>query len=458
MFQIRERNSSVVREVLGGLTTFMAMSYILFVQVGMLGEAGMDPGGVLMAVCIASGSACIVMGLVANYPIGLAPGMGQNYFFVAMAASLTGWTVAAEGYQMALALVVIAGGLFLLISLFGLRARVLNSMPDALKSGIAAGIGLLIARVGFAMGGLEGAFARASDWSEPGAAVSAFFNSPTAWITLVGLTLIVVLVRFRIHGAVLIAILACTGINLLLGRADPGNPFALPTGIEKTAFSFITGSRGLWEGVTGGNWASYLQQGLVLLLILLFLDMFDTVGTLVAVANRAGLMREGTLPRAQQALGADAFGTVVGGMLGTSTVTSYIESVTGIQAGARTGLAAIVTGLLMLGGMFCMPLIKMAIGDYGSGLYPALAPALIFVGGMMLRTLHELDFDDPTEYVPVLLILVTMPLTISIADGIAIGFVSYAAGKLLTGRIRQCPLLVYVCAILFALRYAWPAG
>jgi AGZA family xanthine/uracil permease-like MFS transporter len=186
------------------------------------------------------------------------------------------------------------------------------------------------------------------------------------------------------------------------------------------------------------------------------MDLFDTVGTLVAVANRAGLMHEGTLPRAQQALGSDAFGTVVGGMLGTSTVTSYIESVTGIQAGARTGLSAIVTGILLLGGMFFMPLIHMAIGDYGRGVYPALAPALIFVGAMMLRTLRDLDFDDPTEYIPVLLMLITMPLTRSIANGIAIGFVAFAAGKLLTGRVKQCPLLVYICAILFLLRYAWP--
>jgi AGZA family xanthine/uracil permease-like MFS transporter len=458
MFQIRERNSSVAREILGGMTTFMAMSYILFVQVGMLGSAGvgMDSGGVLMAVCIASGAACIVMGLLANYPIALAPGMGQNFFFVAMAASLSAWEVSAEGYQMALALTVVAGSAFVLISLVGLRARVLNSLPDALKTGIAAGIGLLIARVGFGMGGLEDAFVRAGNWSRPEAAISAFFTNPAAWVTLAGLLIIVVLVRFRVHGAVLLAILACVGINILIGRAEATSPFQMPSGIEHTAGSFFSGLGGLWQGVTGPQWASYLQQGVVLLIVLLFLDLFDTVGTLVAVANRAGLMHEGRLPRAQQALGADAFGTVVGGMLGTSTVTSYIESVTGIQAGARTGLAAIVAGLLLLGGMFCMPLIHMAIGDYGTGLYPALAPALIFVGGMMLRTVRELDFDDATEYVPVLLILVTMPLTMSIANGIAIGFVSYAAGKLLTGRLGQCPLLVYVCAILFVLRYAWP--
>jgi AGZA family xanthine/uracil permease-like MFS transporter len=420
------------------------------------GEVGMNPGGVLMAVCIASGAACIVMGLTANYPIALAPGMGQNYFFVAMAASLAAWNVGARGYEMALALVVTAGGIFLLISFLGLRARVLNSMPDALKTGIAAGIGLLIARIGFGMGGLEAAFSRAGDWSDPSGAISAFFTSQAVWVTLAGLVIIVVLVRFRVHGAVMLAILACVGLNLLLGRAQWTFPLETPGGFEETAGSFFSGFQGLWQGMTGEHWASYMQQAVVLLVVLLFLDLFDTVGTLVAVANRAGLMHEGTLPRAQQALGSDAFGTVVGGMLGTSTVTSYIESVTGIQAGARTGLSAIVTGILLLGGMFFMPLIHMAIGDYGRGVYPALAPALIFVGAMMLRTLRDLDFDDPTEYIPVLLMLITMPLTRSIANGIAIGFVAFAAGKLLTGRVKQCPLLVYICAILFLLRYAWP--
>ena len=206
-----------------------------------------------------------------------------------------------------------------------------------------------------------------------------------------------------------------------------------------------------------------IQQILVLLFILLFLDMFDTVGTLVGVARRADLMTpDGLLPRAERALAADAAGTVIGGMLGTSTVTSYIESVTGVQAGARTGLAAIVAGVCMLAGMFFLPLVHTVVGDFGvdrmnTALYPTVAPALILVGGMMLRVVREIDFDDVTEYVPALLVMVTMPLLRSIADGIAIGFVAYAAGKLLTGRPRKCPLLVYVFAVLFILRYAWPS-
>ncbi|MFP4354187.1 MAG: NCS2 family permease [Phycisphaerae bacterium] len=459
MFQIADRGSTPVREVLGGLTTFLAMSYILFVQVGLLsGVAGMDAGGVLMAVTIASAAACILMGLLANYPIALAPGMGQNFFFLSIAMTL-GAGQYDGGWQKALALVVVAGAVFLALATVGLRSKVLNSIPDALKSGIAAGIGLLIARVGFSMGGLEHAFDLSGEYGSGVEAISAFWTFTPAWLTLLGLLVMLVLVRLRVHGAILIGILAATGVSLVLGAAQLQAPFALPGGIQHTAAGAIEGFGGLWNTVTSGSWGQ-IQQVLILLFILLFMDLFDTVGTLVGVTRRAGLMTpDGHLPRAERALTADAAGTVIGGMLGTSTVTSYIESVTGVEAGARTGLAAIVTGVLMLAGMFCLPLVEIVMGEYYLGadrLFPTVAPALILVGAMMVRAIREVDFEDVTEYLPVLVILITMPLTMSIAHGIAFGFVAYAAGKLLTGKVRDCPLLVYLCAALFVLRYAWP--
>ncbi len=448
MFGIRQRGSTAWREVLGGVTTFMAMSYILFVQVGLLGSkgVGMHDGGVLMALCIASGAACVLMGVMANYPIALAPGMGENYVFVGFAAAMATWGVGYVGWQMALALTAAAGVIFLALSTVGFRSRILNAIPDALKSGIAAGIGLFIALIGFNNGNLV---ARGGALVEfPG-----LKNNPVAWLTLIGLAVTLALLAFRVHGAILIGILVTTGVSLLWGHAKWQAPVAWPGGLTETAGGLVPGFVGLFQAM-----AKHGVEILTMLFILLFMDLFDTVGTLVGVAKRAGLMTDGRLPRAERALAADAAGTVLGGCLGSSTVTSYIESVTGVESGARTGLAAVVTGGLMLAAMFFRPLVEMVMGNYtveGASKFPTIAPALIIVGAMMLRAIRDVNWEDVTEYLPAFLTLIAMPLAYSISTGIAIGFVSYAFGKLVTGRVRECPVIVYVFAALFVVQYAF---
>ncbi len=448
MFHIKERGSTVGREILGGVTTFMAMSYIIFVQIGLLGNVcGMDHGGVMMATCFSAAAASILMGLLANYPIALAPGMGENFFFaftIVPAAAAWGFGVP---WQVGMAMVCCSGVVFLLLSTVGFRSRLLNSIPDSLKSGIAAGIGLFIVVIGFNYGNLTRAGGALLE--TPGLG-----DNQVAWLTLIGLGVTMLLMAFHVRGAILLGILVTTGVAMAMGQVSwCGSPVDMPSGIEETAGGFIPGFEGLWNTI----WSQHAAEALAFVFILLFMDMFDTVGTLVGVSRRAGLMKDGRLPGAERALAADAAGTVIGAVMGTTTVTSYIESVTGVESGARTGLAAIVTGLLMAAAVFFQPLCKMIGGgvEIAPGVikYPLVAPALIIVGAMMLRVLMQVNWDDVTEYVPACLTMIAMPLAYSISAGIAIGFISYAFGKLVTGRVKQCSLLVYIFAILFVVLY-----
>ena len=458
-FEIEQRGSTVGREVLGGLTIFMSMSYILFVQPVVLAKAGMNSDAVFMATCISSAAACVLMGLLANYPIALAPGMGENFFFV---FTLCGVATAAGAFKLtwaeALALTTVTGVLFLLLSVVGFRSMVLNAIPDALKSGIAAGIGLFIALIGFEWGNLV--------TSDPVTCVklAGLRGNHVAALTLLGLGVTVLLMAFKVRGAILVGILLTTGATVAVASAwglpgiRPEGVLAVPKGLGETAGQFLAGYGKLLDKLLSKDWVHVLAFAF----ILLFMDLFDTVGTLVGVTKRAGLIVKGKLPRAERALAADAAGTVIGGALGTSTVTSYIESITGVQAGARTGLAAIVAGVCMLLALFFQPLVRMVgggvvVGKYPWGdpilRYPMIAPALIVVGAMMLRAIRDVEWDDPTECVPAFLTMVAMPFAYSISAGIAIGFVSYAFGKLFTGRARECPLIVYIFAVLFAIQY-----
>ena len=464
MFDIKARGSSVGREIIGGLTTFMAMSYILFVQPAVLAKAGMDEGGVFMATCISSAAACILMGLLANYPIALAPGMGQNFFFV---FTLCGVGAAAGAFsltwQEALALTVISGLLFLLLSTIGLRSHVLNAIPDALKSGIAAGIGMFIAMIGFQWGNLL------KPHPVTLLSVADMSGNYLALLTLAGLGVTLLLMAFNVRGAILLGILITTAAAWAAGRLwdiETVQVVALvgvPEGLGTTAGGFAAGLGSLGGKFFSKHWIDVIGFAF----ILLFMDLFDTVGTLVGVSKRAGLMRNGHLPRAERALASDAAGTVMGGVLGTSTVTSYIESITGVQAGARTGLAAVVAGICLLVALLFQPLVRMVGGGIAMGTdavtgdpilrYPMIAPALIVVGAMMIRAIRDIEWGDITESLPAFLTMVTMPFTYSISAGIAIGFISYAFGKLVTGRVRQCPMIVYVFAVLWVLRYAFLA-
>ncbi len=458
MFGIKERGSTVGREVVGGVTTFMAMSYILFVQPALLSKVGMDAGGVFMATCLSAAGACVLMGLLANYPIALAPGMGENFFFV----SICGLGAAAGAFVLhwseALALVFVSGTLFMGLSALGVRSKILESIPSSLKNGIAAGIGLFIALIGLEWGniiaGSEATFVTLAPMK----------GNVVALLTLVGLTLMLSLTALRVPGAILIGILLTTALTFVAGQGGWIAPLeftgvvAKPNGLGQTAGQFIGGLGDLRHELMRGGWVHVLTITLVLLLM----DMFDTIGTLVGVASRTGLMKNGHLPRGNRALAADAGGTMLGAMLGSSTVTSYIESITGVASGARTGLAALVTAGCLVVAMIFQPLVEMvgggvAVGHYAWGdpilRYPMIAAALIMVGSMMIRTVREIEWDDITEALPAFLTMIMMPLAYSISAGIGAGFISYAVGKVVTGRARQCPLLVYVFAALFVARF-----
>lgn len=456
-FEIRQRGSTFWREVLGGLTTFLAMSYILFVQVAVLGkpEVGVPVGGIVFATCVASAVACLIMGLWANYPIALAPGMGENFYFawIAGMAGMSAWGLGMPGWKPALALVMVVGVIFFLLSWTGFRRHVVDAMPAALRFGVAAGIGLLIATVGLGYGNIV-SFAGPAG---PVPQLVSLANNPVAWLTLIGLLIVFVLTALRVPGAVLISIFANGLLAIfafrMIGRPDDIFSHDIFNGVGTTIAGGFEGFQGLGQALT----KHHAAEVIVFAVVLLFMDVFDTIGSLVGVAGEAGLMVDGRLPRIRRALVADAVGTTLGGALGTSTVTSYVESAAGVAMGARTGLAAVVAGGMMILALFFQPLIRIIGGGVeiapGAFRHPLIAPALIFVGALMLRAIRHVHWDDVTEYVPAFLAAVVMPLTMSISHGIGVGFIAYALGKLLTGRVKQCPPVVYVIAALFVGRY-----
>jgi adenine/guanine/hypoxanthine permease len=436
VFHLSDNRTSIRTEVIAGLTTFLTMAYIIFVQPTVLGAAGMDFGAVLVATCLASAFATLLMGLLANYPIAVAPAMGHNFFFAfnVCVAMRVPW-------QVALGAVAAAGALFIVTAGIGLRERVIAAIPESLKHGIAVGIGLLVALIGLQWGGLV--------VDSPGTLVTlGALSSPAALLTVFGLIVIGVLMARGVPGALLIGILASTTVALVTGLIHYQGTVSAPPSITPTLFQL---------DVLGALSPSMAP----VVFVFFFLALFDSVGTLVGVATQAGLMRDGRLPRARQALLADAIGTVAGAALGTSTVTAYIESSTGVSAGGRTGLANVVTAALFLLSLFFFPLVRMIGGGYAAGgnvvLYPVVAPALVLVGTLMMGAVRHIAWDDPTEAIPAFLTMVLMPLAVSITDGIAFGFISYAVLKLGTGRAREAHWLVYVFAVLFLVRYSWLA-
>ena len=434
LFHLTENRTTIRTELIAGATTFLAMAYIVFVQPAVLSAAGMDFGAVMVATCLASALATLLMGLLANYPIAVAPAMGHNFFF-----AFTVCVAMKVPWRTALGAVAIAGSLFILTATIGLRERLIAAIPAALKHAMAVGIGLLIALIGLQWGGLVA--------DSPGTLVTlGRLSSPPALLTLAGLTVVAILLARGVRGALLIGIFISTAAGLAFGivryQGLAGMPPALsPTLLQLDVRSALSGAM------------------FPIILVFFLLALFDSVGTLVGVANHAGLLRNGMLPRARQALLADAIGTVAGAVLGTSTVTAYIESSTGVSAGGRTGLANVVTAALFLLSLFFYPLVRMVGGGYPAGgtlvLYPVVAPALILVGSFMMAGVREIPWYDLTEAIPAFLTIIVMPLTVSITDGIAFGFVSYAVLKLGTGRGREAHALVYVFAVLFVARYIW---
>ncbi len=420
-FSIKEQHSTVGREVLAGVTTFLAMAYIAVVNPSILSQAGMDFGAVFVATCVAAAMASIVMGLYANYPIALAPGMGQNAFFAFGICLGMG-----VSWQVALGAVFISGVLFILISVLPIREWLINSIPTSLKLGMAGGIGLFLAIIGLSGGGVV------VDNSATLISLGDLTQAPPL-LMLVGFVVIVALTARGVAGAVVIGILAVTGVAWALSLAEFNGLFSVPPSASAILELDILGA--------------FNVSMITVILTLLLIDVFDTAGTLVGVATRANLLdKQGNLPRLNKALLADSSATAFGAVLGTSSTTSYVESAAGVEAGGRTGLAAVVTGLLFVLCLFISPLAK-SIPPF------ATAAALLFVACMMVRSLADLEWDDITESAPAMVAAISMPLTYSIADGIGLGFITYALIKTLAGRWRECPAAVYIIAALFVVKF-----
>ncbi|ROZ81265.1 NCS2 family permease [Pseudomonas neustonica] len=423
LFKLSEHGTNVRTELLAGLTTFLTMAYIIFVNPAMMADAGIDPGAAFVATCLAAAIGSLVMGLWANYPIALAPGMGLNAFFSYTVVGSMGYS-----WEVALGAVFLSGLMFFLLSIFRIREWIINSIPMALRSAIAAGIGLFLALIALKNAGIvidhPETLVAMGDLTQPGALLAAG-----------GFAVIVALAYRKVTGAVMIGILLVTAISLLTGLSQADGVVSAPPSLTPTFMQLdIKGA---------------LEVGMLsIIFAFLFVDLFDTSGTLIGVAQRANLVDEdGKMPRLGRALMADSTATMAGAALGTSTTTSYIESAAGTAAGGRTGLTACVVALLFLLSLFFSPL---------AGAVPAFAtaPALLFVAVLMTGGLVQVDWDDLTEAAPVVITAIMMPLTFSIANGIAAGFIVWTAIKLLSGRWRDLNLSLYILAGLFIIKLA----
>ncbi|ANI62569.1 AGZA family xanthine/uracil permease-like MFS transporter [Pseudomonas sp. PvR086] len=424
LFQLKAHNTNVRTEILAGVTTFLAMAYILFVNPSILGETGMDKGAVFVATCLAAAIGSTTMGLIANYPIALAPGMGLNAFFTYTVVLHMGHT-----WQVALGAVFLSAVMFFLLSIFRIREWIINSIPLALRSAIAAGIGLFLALIALHNAGIV--------VSNPATMVGlGDLKQPAPILATLGFALIVALEALKVRGAVLIGILSVTIVSILLGFSPFGGVMSMPPSLAPTFLQLdIKGA---------------LDIGLVsVIFAFLFVDLFDNSGTLIGVAKRAGLMgKDGHMPKMGRALIADSTAAMAGSLLGTSTTTSYIESAAGVSAGGRTGLTAVVVAILFLLALFFAPLAA-SVPAF------ATAPALLFVAVLMTSGLAEIDWDDITVAAPVVVTALAMPFTYSIANGIAFGFISWTAIKLLSGRGRELNSALVVLSILFVIKLGW---
>ncbi len=443
-FQIQAAGSTVRREVVAGLVTFSTLSYVLFVQPAVLSTTGMDAGGVFFATCVASALACFLMAFWANLPVALAPAMGHNFFFAFTICGAMG-----VPWQQALAANLVAGAVFLLLAPTGAREAVMDAVPRGLRAGIGAGIGLLIALLGLEWGELV--VSHPSTYVQLGD-----LSGSVARLTLVGLALSTALFVRRVNGAILIGIVATAIIGWVATRACDLDPALVSTtGIAAAP----PGPSAAFQLDFAGLFSRPITEWLAIVAVLLFLDLFDSVGSLLCLGRQAGLLDEkGRLPKARGALAADAAGTTLGAALGTSTVTSYVESAAGIASGGRTGLVAIVCGLCFLVALPFAPLIEFIGGGVVVATdpvvvtrYPVLAPALLLVGALMLRVLKDVDWDDPLEALPAFFTTLLIPLSFSIADGIGWGLVATSWIALMMR--RRLPWLVHALALAYVGRH-----
>jgi len=436
VFRLSAHRTDARTEVLAGLTTFLTMAYIIFVQPAVLSTdltgapTGLDFGAVLVATCLASAFSSIFMGLFARYPIALAPGMGENFFFVSVVMSLTALGIA-RPWQTALGIVFISGVVFLILTVLKVREALIDAISPSMRNGIAVGIGLFIAFIGLRNAGLI--------VGKPGTLVGLNVQIPPGDLAVfaVGLLVASVLSARGVRGSLLWGILASAIVALAAGKIHAGAVFGLPSVVHPAAFQLDV-------------WGALRPALVPFIIVFLFMGLFDTVGTLLGVAEQAGFLVDNRLPRASRALVVDATGIAVGAALGTSTVTCYIESAAGVAAGGRTGLTSVVTGVLFLLALLLSPLIAM-IGSYP----PVTAPALVLVGTMMMQNARKIEWGEPSESIPAFLTIVGIPLAYSIADGLALGFVSYPAVKFLSGRGRDVRWLAYVIGALLVLYFVF---
>ncbi|MEW6484709.1 NCS2 family permease [Tatumella sp. UCD-D_suzukii] len=424
LFKLKAHKTTVRTEVIAGLTTFLAMAYILFVNPSILGATGMDKGAVFVATCLAAAIGSVLMGMIANMPIALAPGMGLNAFFTYTVVLHMGYH-----WQVALGAVFISALIFFALSLFKIREWIINSIPLPLRSAIAAGIGLFLALIALEGAGIvvgnQATLVGLGDLTKAG-----------PLLAILGFFLIVVLEARRITGAVLIGILVITAISMLSGMTPFAGIFSAPPSIAPTFLKL--------------DIAGAFNVGLVsVIFAFLFVDVFDNSGTLIGVSRRAGLTDEkGNIPAMGKALIADSSAALFGSLLGTSTTTSFVESTAGVSAGGRTGLTSVVVAILFLLSLFFSPLAG-SVPEY------ATAPALLFVAVLMTSGLAEIDWKDITTAAPVTVTALAMPLTYSIANGIAFGFITWTVVKLLTGKVREVNPALIILSVLFVIKLGW---
>ena len=423
LFKLSEHGTSVRTELIAGVTTFLTMSYIIFVNPDILSTTGMDRNAIFVATCLAAALGSMIMGLVANWPIGLAPGMGLNAFFAFTVVAALGFT-----WQQALGAVFISGGIFVLLTVTGVRSWLIAGIPHSLRSAIAAGIGLFLAIIALKGAGIvvanKATLIGLGDLKQTGPLLAIF-----------GFFVIAVLDALKVRGSILIGILAVTVLSWIFGVSQFHGIVSMPPSIMPTFLQLdIVGA---------------LHGGLIhIILVFVLVEVFDATGTLIGVAKRAKLIEEGKPNRLSRALLADSAAIVAGSLMGTSSTTAYVESASGVQAGGRTGLTAVTIAVLFIAALFFSPLAA-SVPAY------ATAPALLYVAGLMMRELTEIEWDDLTEAAPAALTALAMPFTYSIANGLAFGFISYVVLKVFTGRWKTLHLATQIVAALFIVRFAF---
>lgn len=422
LFKLQEHGTNVRKEVVAGITTFLTMAYILAVNPLMLSQTGMSAGGVFTATVVASAIATLAMAFMANLPVALAPGMGLNAFFTFTVVLGMG-----VSWQIALTAVLLEGILFIILSLFNVREAIINAIPANLKKAVAVGIGLFIALIGLANAGVV--------VGDTGTIVGFGALKGGALVAVIGLIITIVLYALKVPGSILIGIFVTTIIGIPFGvTVIPENfkAFSLPESPILFKFDFSS---------------VFTLKFFTIFFTFLFVDIFDTVGTLVGVTTQAGLTdKDGNIPKVKQALLADAIGTVAGASLGTSTVTSYVESSAGVAAGGRTGLTSVVTAVLFLLALFLSPLFLLVPSA-------ATAPALIFVGFLMMKAVTGINFEDPTEGIPAFICILVMPFSYSIAEGIVWGLISYVLLKAVTGKFKDISIVSWILFVIFVARF-----